>query len=217
MERSEGNLIVFEGIDGAGKSVLLAKVQQQLGAKWPSYPYYVTSEPASARPKAPGLLPLTRLFRFLEERADHVPAIRKHQIVGNNVLCDRFTPSTLVYQHDVIEQFGLYGAVYAAQAPLVPDLVVLVATDPQVAVERIGNRIIHGGAAGEGDFMHLPSVEHLGKLQARYLEVLMRPGVCHDYLVVRNAGPLSELDDAAEWITELLADRFWHRRPMEVA
>ncbi len=97
--------VVFEGIDGAGKSTQLAKAAAWLRAR--GREVITTHEPGGSSIGsalrelifAHELAPEAELLLFLAERAAHVreviaPALAR----GAWVLCDRFTDSTRAYQ-----------------------------------------------------------------------------------------------------------------------
>lgn len=100
--------IVFEGLDGSGKSTLIRALQKELHSKNQSF--VVTREPGGTPLGEeirnlllkPGLTaPVSRAELLLYEagRAQHVehliePALQR----GEWVLCDRFTASTLAFQ-----------------------------------------------------------------------------------------------------------------------
>jgi dTMP kinase len=105
---TRGKFIVFEGIDGSGKTTqmeLLARVLEARGM-----PVLRTREPGGTRvgdrlrgllldPDYRDLTPRTEAFLYAADRAQHVtekilPALHR----GETVLCDRFLYSTLAYQ-----------------------------------------------------------------------------------------------------------------------
>lgn len=105
-EPSRGLLIVFEGIDGAGKSTQLGLLAEELRRQ--GYPVLATREPTDGpygqairrlyRNRA-GSSPAEELELFIEDRRQHVremlnPALENRQIV----LCDRYVLSTAAYQ-----------------------------------------------------------------------------------------------------------------------
>ncbi|MCS7208249.1 MAG: dTMP kinase [Fimbriimonadales bacterium] len=127
--------IVFEGIEGAGKTTLAHRLTDWLHAR--GVPVLLTREPGGSelgRQLRPVLLhqPLdayTELFLFLADRRQHtqqviLPALTR----GTWVLCDRYADSTLVYQGygrgldiELIRQLNTL-----ATDGLVPDLTVLI-------------------------------------------------------------------------------------------
>ena len=98
--------IVFEGIDGAGKTTQIEILRQTLIAE--GHDPLVTREPGGTRLGEaagrwlrgyPNLSPLTELLLFQAARAEHVEkVIRPALDAGRIVLCDRFAASTIAYQ-----------------------------------------------------------------------------------------------------------------------
>jgi dTMP kinase len=143
---SDGHLIAFEGIDGAGKSTQARQLAAALRER--GHTVRLTREPtdgpagqrlrASARS---GRLPAgEELELFLQDRREHVqqelvPAVERGEIV----LIDRYYPSTVAYQ-------GARGldpqellALNEAFAPL-PSRVVLLDLEPRGGVTRVRGR-----------------------------------------------------------------------------
>jgi dTMP kinase len=119
-----GRLVVFEGVEGAGKSTQIQNLQDWLAQSgWLDWlqqqipqdaiPLLVTREPGgtvlgqqlrrllldSALTSAEGLSDTTELLLYAADRSQHVqqqlrPAIAQ----GTLILCDRFTDSTVAYQ-----------------------------------------------------------------------------------------------------------------------
>jgi dTMP kinase len=124
MHRPNGRFIVFEGVEGAGKSTQLNRLQRWLtesgwvnvfskDLKTGTPPIWVTREPGgtilgkqlrqllldSALTATEGLPDVTELLLYAADRAQHVhaallPALNQ----GTLVLCDRYTDSTVAYQ-----------------------------------------------------------------------------------------------------------------------
>jgi len=142
-----GKLIVFEGIDGMGKSSqlqLLAAVLRQR-----ALPIVTTREPTTDSPH--GLLvremlksrahyrPEEELAAFIADRRQHVEKVLRPQLAaGNHVLCDRYYLSTIAYQGargiDAEEIIAAH-----AFAPT-PDLALLLDAEPGVGIARIHQR-----------------------------------------------------------------------------
>jgi dTMP kinase len=100
-----GKLITFEGIDGSGKTTMVAHVARRLQLL--GVPHLVTREPGGTELGAEiraivlrrEMEPLAELFLYVADRAEHVarvirPALEK----GLVVLCDRYADATLAYQ-----------------------------------------------------------------------------------------------------------------------
>jgi len=145
--RSQGWLIVFEGVEGAGKSTQLELLRQALekaGRK-----VVATREPggtpvgervrsilldpaATVHPRAEALL-------FAAARAQHVEQVIRPALErGEVVLCDRYLDSSLVYQGAArgLGQEPVAAINRFATAGLVPDLVVLLRLDPAEGLAR---------------------------------------------------------------------------------
>ncbi len=98
--------IVFEGIDGSGKSTQIELLHQKLVAA--GHPALVTREPGGTQlgdeagrllKSLANLSPITELLLFNAARAEHVLKIIQPALnSGRAVLCDRFTASTVAYQ-----------------------------------------------------------------------------------------------------------------------
>src|SRR5580704_11025155 len=103
----KGIFISFEGPEGSGKSTHIARLADTLRAA--GVPVKLTREPGGSPlgvafrrillEQGDGLTPLSELFLYEADRAQHVQDVIKPALAaGNIVLCDRFTDSTLAYQ-----------------------------------------------------------------------------------------------------------------------
>ncbi len=191
-------LIVFEGIDGCGKTTQVAALTQRLTAA--AIPFRQLREPGGTalgeRQRALLLDPATHacptaeLFGYLQARAQLcAEVIAPALIAGELVVLDRFYHSTLAYQ-----AYGLgldLGAVRAAirlaTSGIVPDLALWLALDPAESARR--------RAAARG----------LDRIEARGLEYLTR---VHDgYRALVASDGLIELD--ARQTAEVITERIW--------
>ena len=145
-----GRLVVFEGLDGCGKTTQL----ERLGARLRSAGHdpYVTREPSSgvwgrriremARSGA-AVDPAEELRWFVEDRRDHVVhELRPALTAGRLILCDRYFLSTVAYQGARGLDWRAILAESEAEFPL-PDLVLLYEITPQQGLARVHGR---GGA-----------------------------------------------------------------------
>jgi len=148
---NRGRLVVFEGVDGSGKSTQLRRLAEALRAR--GVDALQTKEPTEgpwgrrirAMARSGALVaPEEELRWFVEDRREHVeqelgPAIA----AGRIVLCDRYYLSTVAYQG----ARGLDAASLLAQAeaefPL-PDLALVLEVDPAAGLARVAAR---GGVA----------------------------------------------------------------------
>jgi len=146
----KGKFIVFEGIDGAGKTTQLDLLRRELASR--GYPVVYTREPGGTRvgelireillnPQYDELAPRAEAFLYAAARAQLVaqvilPALKK----GKIVLCDRFVDSSLAYQGfgrgmdiPMLEQIN-----QPATAGLVPDLILLLDFCCNAVNDRLG-------------------------------------------------------------------------------
>jgi dTMP kinase len=145
----KGKFIVFEGIDGSGKTTQLKLLGEKLAAL--GCPVLCTREPGGTRvgekvrelllnPQYGELVPRAEALLYAAARAQHVeqvilPALEQ----GKVVLCDRYIDSSLAYQGfgrglelQLLEQINRMAA-----AGLVPDRVLLLDFCCDCGVDRI--------------------------------------------------------------------------------
>ena len=166
---NRGALIVFEGVDGCGKSTQLERAAVALRAR--GLDPVVTREPtdgawgrkirAMAR-SGEAVAPETELAWFREDRREHMREVVEPALAaGRVVLSDRSYVSTVAYQ-------GARGLdplkiLEDSEAEFVkPDLVLLFELDPQRAAERIEAR----GETSEPVFENLPFQERVAAVFA---------------------------------------------------
>jgi dTMP kinase len=169
-----GKLVVFEGVDGCGKSTQIARLAGHLRAGGRSV--RVTREPSDG-PAGQRIRAMARsgeavsaeqeLAWFVEDRRAHVDGVVQPALdAGEVVVCDRYTLSTVAYQG----ARGLDAAALLAESEAtfpIPDLALLLEIDPERALARVRAR----GGASE------PVFEHLGRLKrvAAIYRALDRP------------------------------------------
>lgn len=147
-----GLFIVFEGIDGCGKTTqvnMLAERLEKLGRN-----VVVTREPGGTRigekirellldPANGEINSRTEALLYAADRAQHVgetilPALKG----GKIVICDRFTDSTLAYQGGGrgMDRNFLSQLNDLATTGLHPDLVIILDVPPEVGMGRLKNK-----------------------------------------------------------------------------
>jgi len=100
--RRMGKFVVFEGIDGSGKSSVCREVGRILRENGADV--VITAEPTDGeigkiiRAAGPDMPRETEALLFTADRADHTIKIKKWVGEGSIVLCDRYYASTLAYQ-----------------------------------------------------------------------------------------------------------------------
>lgn len=165
-----GRFIVFEGIDGAGKSTLIEKVSEILASRGKDV--IVTAEPTDG--------PIGSIIRtgeirnisqnaeallFTADRALHTREMLQWTNSGKTVLCDRYYASTVAYQ-----AANLSGTesekewLKEINRPVItePDVTFLLDIDPEESMHRVNNR---------GDTSKFEKIEYLKKVRANYLEL----------------------------------------------
>lgn len=172
---AQGCLIVCDGNNGAGKSSVIRAIEDFLLER--NHQVIVTREPGGTRigekirnvvldPETPELCDTTELLLFAAARAQHlkekiIPAIE----AGKVVICDRFTPATVAFQHygrgiplslvQSINSFALEG--------FSPDLNIILDVDPEIGMKRVASR-------GEGlDRMEMQKLEFLTRAREGFL------------------------------------------------
>ncbi len=151
-----GRLIVLEGSEATGKSTQAALLATRLGAVATREPGgTATGEWIRALLLDPTLPPLdarTETLLLLAARAQHVTeVIRPALEAGQEVVCDRYSGSTLAYQGwgRGLAPEELVDLTTWATSGIAPDVVVLLTVAPAVAARRMGRR--GGGDRMEGE------------------------------------------------------------------
>ncbi|GIL16461.1 MAG: thymidylate kinase [Oligoflexia bacterium] len=149
--------IVFEGLDGSGKSSLMSAFERELQSK--GLKTIRTREPGGTplgdeiremilRRDGPAPTPRTELLLYEASRAQHVDqVIRPHLEKNDWVLCDRFSASSVAFQaggraisEDWVEKLNDF-----ATDGLKPELTVLLDLSVGESRRRRNNRESQGG------------------------------------------------------------------------
>lgn len=147
--------IVFEGIDGSGKTTLSAQFAQKLrdvglDALWTCEPTYEGRFGQEIRKMLRGNEPMLEASQmtllYAIDRAQHLESVVRPALAeGKIVVCDRYVLSNIGYQSSHIEddakraQARAWIASVNGFAPQ-PDLTILLTVDPEVARARIAAR-----------------------------------------------------------------------------
>ena len=162
MERHQGDLISFEGIEGSGKSTQIKLAAEFLEKQ--GFQVVVTREPG-ATPMglevrrlllSPDFSPeaITELFLYLADRHEHVQKVIKPHIErGCLVLVDRYIDSTWVYQGyarngdlDLITRLNKL-----VTGGLLPRRTFLLDCPPELGLQRARSRNLTDGSRGNED------------------------------------------------------------------
>ncbi len=142
-----GRLIVFEGIDGSGKSTQVRRLAQLLDFDV-TFQFGATDVGSAIRsilldPHNDRLDDRTEALLIIADKAQHVSEIVRPALArGRTIISDRYCASTLAYQGygrgldlqllDTMMQFATQG--------LEPNLTVLLDIEVSAALERLGDR-----------------------------------------------------------------------------
>jgi len=145
---SNGRFIVFEGIDGSGKSTQIKKISKHL--KDLDYGVHSTFEPTDGpigsliRQMLSGRLATdqrTIASLFAADRTDHLVnkenGIRQKKDQGEIVLCDRYYFSSYAYHAQYIDMEWVIHVNSLNAEILRPDVTIFIDVDPKVCFERI--------------------------------------------------------------------------------
>jgi len=143
MAINRGKFIVFEGLDGSGKTTQIKRLSAYYAAH--GIDCLVTKEPTDgpigvlARSALHGSISLTTeslALLFAADRAEHVVRdIRPALEAGVNVLCDRFIYSNMAFQGMEVPMSTI--ASYNERAMIAPDLTIFIDTHPKECTRRI--------------------------------------------------------------------------------
>lgn len=163
-----GILITLEGIDGCGKSSVLAHLENSLEGR-----IVFTSEPTRGwtgkvvkKSIQSNAEPLTEAFLFVADHAYHVRSIIEPALVeGWTVISNRYSDSRYAYQGVLLSSFfkdamrwlrGIHSG-----WTIVPDKTFLLLVEPEIAVSRITAR----------KKTKFENAEFLAKVQRNYLKL----------------------------------------------
>ena len=171
--KSKGKFIVFEGIDGSGKSTQIKKISKQLEIY--DYTVYSTFEPTDG--------PIGSLIRqmlsgkvvtdqrtiaslFAADRTDHlvnkINGIRYKIDQGEIVLCDRYYFSSYAYHAQYIDMKWVIHANSLNAEILRPDLTIFIDVDPDICFERIKE--------SRGNFEMYEKIDVMKKVRSNYFK-----------------------------------------------
>lgn len=152
-EEKRGRFIVFEGIDGSGKTTQIRLLRDRLTAE--ARKVHLTAEPTQS--VTGGLLrdalsgvqqrsPAELAALFLLDRINHnvnpQNGIRKLLGEGYDVICDRYYYSSLAYQGSEAD-FGWVRNINLGCSEIRrPDICIFLDLDPDIGLSRIENRAI---------------------------------------------------------------------------
>ena len=174
--KNKGCFIVFEGIDGGGKSTQIKMLSEYF--KNGGYEVELNMEPTQAsignllwtymRSKDRSFTPETEALLFAADRIEHGKVIMKALEEGKIIISDRYIHSSLAYQGaagvDVKWMKSLN------KHALKPDLVILLDIDPDKSLERVSDR--SRTVFEESEYLKKVRAEYLRYAEAGELEIV---------------------------------------------
>lgn len=144
----KGKLIVFEGLDGTGKTTQIKRLAEELRRRGETV--FVTAEPTDLPSgqllrrvlsgEVPGT-PWATAALFLSDRIRHCTdpdnGMAKHLAAGETVITDRYYFSTFAYQGCETDLQWTMDMHYRCPELLRPDLVLFLTMPPEKCMERI--------------------------------------------------------------------------------
>ncbi|AEF95975.1 dTMP kinase [Methanotorris igneus] len=190
--------IVFEGIDGSGKTTQAKLLTKKLNA-------FYTCEPTEGQ--------IGRLIReilkgkkkceketlallFAADRVEHVKLIEE-KLKESHVVCDRYLYSSIAYQtsQGVDEDFILQINRFAKK----PDIVVLLTVDVEEGMKRLGK---------EKEIFE--KEEFLKKVQNKYLKLAKKEG----FIVIDTTN--KSINESHEEILKIIKSKLWGLSNMSI-
>lgn len=199
---ASGKLVTLEGVEGCGKSTQMKLLAATLKAE--ERMVLATAEPGATllgkelsrllkESTEIKISPLTELFLFLADRAQHVEEIIRPALIrGAVVLCDRYTDSTLAYQGygrgvdlDLLKRLN-----ELSTSGIKPDLTVVLDCDPRTGLERHGKK----GAWANSSRFHLESLEFHDRIRKGYRNIAEQE--CDRVRLIDASGTIDEVRES---------------------
>ena len=193
--------IVFEGIDGAGKTTQINLLADALRAK--GYDPYVTAEPTGMQTGkeirrvlsgAVSKTPTQVAAMFVQDRIDHnvdpEQGIEAMLAAGKAVICDRYYYSSLAYQGSLTDFDWVMAANCTCPEIRHPDLCIFLDLSPEESMRRI--------TKGRTSTEIYEKAETLATFRARYMEVFEKLSAQGEKIAIIDAS--GTIQEAAEAI-----------------
>ena len=201
--------IVFEGIDGAGKTTQINLLADALRAK--GYDPYVTAEPTGMQTGkeirrvlsgAVSKTPTQVAAMFVQDRIDHnvdpEQGIEAMLAAGKAVICDRYYYSSLAYQGSLTDFDWVMAANCTCPEIRHPDLCIFLDLSPEESMKRI--------TKGRTSTEIYEKAETLATFRARYMEVFEKLSAQGEKIAIIDAS--GTIQEAAAKIASVIEKHF---------
>ena len=201
--------IVFEGIDGAGKTTQIEILADRLRAR--GLDPYITAEPTGMptgkeiRRVLSGELkktPTQVAAMFVQDRIDHnvdpEHGIEGKLSAGKAVICDRYYYSSLAYQGSLTDFDWVMAANCTCPEIRRPDLCIFLDLSPEESMKRI--------TKGRTSTEIYEKADTLAKFRARYLDVFEKLAARGEKIEIIDAS--GTIEQGAEKIAAVIEKHF---------
>lgn len=192
--KKKGKLIIFEGIDGSGKTTQLLRLYEHL--KNIGINTVITKEPTSGNVGSMIRKYLVGELKgdnkviaalFAADRMDHIlgsGGLRELADNGVCVLCDRYYLSSYAYHSVDMDMNWVMDINRLSSEMMKPDLHILIDLSPDEAIKRIGSR---------GEFELYEKYDRLVKVRDNYYKAIGILGGSENVVVIDGSGTEAEV------------------------
>lgn len=182
----KGLFVVFEGIDGSGKTSVCEYTGKLL--KESGFDVVITAEPTKdpigtlIRSSIEGITQDAEALLFAADRAQHTVQIKKWVEDGKIVICDRYYASTLAYQSASFEGESSDMEWLRAMNDRIimePDITFLIDVSPETGLRRANTR---------GKLSKFERTDYLGSVRDVYLSLAEEKG----FTIMSGESPIPE-------------------------
>ena len=203
MSKTKGKFIVFEGMDGTGKSTISKRINEWLTSIGKQV--VLTKEPGGSTigNKCREIIlyntsinKLTDILLFLASRNEHIYRVLKPGVEeGKIILCDRYVYSSFVYQGFMNNNFKqVYKLHKDLKVLFEPDLLLIFKANPDVTIKRLSN----------GDKFEMHDRSYFEKIQNYYLTEI--PKLASEKCKVEIIDANLSIDDIFENVKKSIVD-----------
>ena len=193
---TKGKFIVFEGIDGAGKSTQISLLEKRLKSE--GINVVTTAEPTAsamgglirdalsgASPKGPYELAAMFLADRITHNVSPIYGIQKLLNEGTYVICDRYYYSSFAYQGKDADLKWVMDINLGCPQILRPDVCIFLDLDPAQSAKRIGE---------SRAFLEIfENTDTLSEIRSRFFDVFQLLGENENICIIDAARSIEEI------------------------